>query len=260
MRNTFALVIGVAAVWTTLAMAADPPYIGKWKLDVARSQLTGETLSIEKLPGGGMQYHYDVEGFAYNFNLDGKEYPLPDGGTTSWAAVDAKTWQVTNRRNGKISATYRLVLDRDSIVFHSKRSKASGGTSDETSTATRVSGGPGFVGRWRITAVTNLAVGTIQIAPNGVDGVTLTSTESGAVCRAKFDGKDYPLTGPFVGTGETYVMKKTGPGSFEIVEKLNGKPLSTDKVSVSEDGRTLTFDSIAAESHDPTKAVYDRAN
>src|ERR1051326_3852042 len=84
MRNMFALVVGAVAVYTTIAAAADAPYIGTWKLNTAKSQMTGETLSIEKLPAGDMQYHYDVEGFAYNFNLDGKEYPLPDGGTTSW--------------------------------------------------------------------------------------------------------------------------------------------------------------------------------
>jgi len=252
--------MGVVAVWTMVAIAADAPYIGKWRLNPAKSQLTGEAISIEKLSSGDMQYHYDVEGFAYNFNLDGKEYPLPDGGTTSWAAIDAKTWQVTNRRNGRISATYRIVLDGDTLVFESKRSKASGGTSDETSKATRVSGGPGFVGRWKISVVTKPAVWTMEIAPNGTDGVTLTSSESGAVCKAKFDGKDYPVTGPFVGRGETYVMKKTGPRSFEIVEKSNGKLRYTDNVSASEDGKTLTFDSIAAGSHDAAKTVYDRAN
>ena len=202
--------------------------------------------------------HYDVEGFAYNFNLDGKEYPLPDGGTTSWTALDAKTWQVTNRRNRRISATYRLVLDGDTMVFESKRSKADGGTFGDTSRATRVSGGPGFVGRWKISAVTNVTATTIQIAPNGADGITLTFSDSGALCKAKFDGKDYPLTGPFVGKGETYLVKKTGLRSFEIVEKLNGKALYTDSVVVSEDGKTLSFDSSATESHDPARLVYER--
>ena len=207
-----------------------------------------------------MQYRYDVEGSRPNLNLDGKEYPLPDGGTTSWTALDAKTWQVTNRRNGRISATYRLTLDGDTLLFDSKRSKASGDTSDELARATRVSGGPGVIGRWRISAVTKPAIMSMNIAPNGEDGVTLTASESGAVCKAKFDGTDYPVTGPFVGKGETYMMKKTGPRSFEIVEKLNGKPLYTDNVSVSEDGKTLTFDSSATGSHDAAKTVYDRAN
>jgi hypothetical protein len=258
-KNTFALLTWMVGLWATVATAADAPYIGTWKLNVAKSRLTGETLSIEKLPSGDMQYHYDVEGFAYNFNLDGKEYPLPDGGTTSWTALDAKTWQVTNRRNGKVSAIYQLVLDGDAMIVHTKRSKASGGMSDESAKATRVSGGPGFLGRWKISAVTMTAT-TIQIAPNGTDGVTLTDSDSGAVCKGKFDGKDYPLTGPFIGTGQTYVMKKTGPRSFEIVEKLNGKPRYIDNVNVSDDGKTLTFDTTTTESPETTTAVYERVS
>jgi hypothetical protein len=258
MKNTFALVVGVVAVCTTVATAADAPYVGTWKFNPAKSQLTGETLSIEKTASG--HFHYDVEGFAYNFKLDGKEYPLPDGGTTSWTAVDAKTWKVTNRRNGRISAIYRLILDGDTMLVESSRSMASGGTSEESSKATRVSGGSGFVGRWRISAVTNPVIDTIQIAPNGTNGITLTFSERGAVCKAQFDGQDYPLTGPFVGKGETYVMKKTGARSFEVVEKLNGKALYIDSVSLSEDGKTLTFDTTSTASHARTKGTYDRSN
>jgi hypothetical protein len=255
MRSALAFVLGAAAVCTSVAVAADAPYVGTWKLNAAKSQLTGDILSIEKTTSS---MHYDVNGFAYDFNLDGREYPLPDGGTTSWTAIDAKTWQVINRRNGRISATYRLVLDGEKLRIQSMRSKASGGTSDESSTATLVSGGPGFLGRWRISAVTKPAITTMQIASNGDDGVTLVFSDSGAMCKAKFDGRDYPLTGPFVGTGETYVMKKTGPRSFEVVEKLNGKPLYIDNVSVSGDGKTLTFDSTATASRNPAKVIYDR--
>jgi hypothetical protein len=136
-------------------------------------------------------------------------------------------------------------------------SKADGGKLDESSKATRVSGGPGFVGRWRISAV-KPAITTVEIAANGADGVTMTFSDQGEVCKAKFDGKDYPVTGPFVGRGRTYVVKKTGPRSFEITEKLNGKPLYIDDVSVADDGRTLTLRGSPAGSHEPVTAVYDR--
>jgi hypothetical protein len=258
MRKRFALTVGVIAGCMSVATAAETSYIGTWKLNPAKSQLTGDVLSIEKTAAG--DFHYDVQGFAYNFKLDGKEYPLPDGGTTSWIAIDTKTWQVTNRRNGRISATYRLAVDGDSMAVETRRSKASGGTLEEFAKATRVSGGPGFLGRWRISAITKPAITTIQIAPNGPDGVTVTFSDSGAVCKAKFDGRDYPLTGPFVGKGEVYVMKKTGSRSFEWVDTLNGKPLYIDNISVSEDGKTLTIDERPAQSQEPTKAIYDRVS
>ena len=45
---------------------------------------------------------FDSEGFAYDFDLTGKEFPIPNGGTTTWREIDPDTWEATNRMNGKI--------------------------------------------------------------------------------------------------------------------------------------------------------------
>jgi hypothetical protein len=255
MRIAAAIVVGVMVVSTQVASAADAPYIGKWKMNVAKSQLAGQTLLLEKTASGGM--HYESGGFAYDFKVDGKEYPMPDGGTTSWKAVDANTWEVTNRRNGKTTANYRLIVSGDSLTFQSVLTNAGGGTLNESGKANRVSGGPGFVGRWRINDM-KAAATTMDIAANGPDGVTLLMPEQGGVCKAKFDGKDYPFTGTLVGNGSSYALKKTGPRSFEITEKLNGKPLYIDKISVSDDGKTLTLDGSPTGANEPVKVIYDR--
>jgi hypothetical protein len=255
MKSVLAIVIGLMAAGSTSALAADASYVGKWKFNASRSQVTGQTVVIEKTPSGSMRY--EAAGFVYTFNVDGKEYPMPDSGTTSWKAIDAKTWDVTNRRNGKISANYRLVVEGDTLTFQSVLSTAGGGNLKESGKATRMSGGPGFIGKWKVSDIKPAST-SMNIAPNGADGITLTYPEQGAVCNAKFDGKDYPLTGPFVGTGSSYVLKKTGPRSFEIIEKLNGKALYIDKISVSDDGKTLTLDGSPTKSREPVKVVYDR--
>ena len=253
--RTAPIVVAVMVVCTGAAIAADAPYLGKWRMNVAKSNVTGQTLTIEKTASGMMRY--ESGGFVYEFKTDGKEYPMPDGGTTSWKVVDAKTWDVTNRRNGKVTANYRLVLDADTMTFQSVLSKADGGTLTESGKATRMSGGPGFAGKWKISAA-KPAVTTMDITANGTDGVTIVMPEQGASCKAKFDGKDYPYTGTLVGTGSTYALKKTGPSSFEITEKLNGKALYVDKISVSEDGKTLTLDGSPTSANEPVKVVYDR--
>jgi hypothetical protein len=255
MRKAAAMTAGVVVVWASVATAADAPYIGKWKVNPAKSKATGQTVTIEKTASGAMRY--ESGGIAYEFKLDGKEYPLPDGGTTSWKAVDLKTWEVTNRRNGKVTANYRLIVDADTMVFQSALNKADGGALNESGKAIRVSGGPGFVGKWRIGDY-KLAATTMDITANGTDGVTITLPEQGAVCNAKFDGKDYPLTGTLVGNGSTYALKRTGPQSFEIMEKLNGKAIYTDKIRVSEDGKTLTFDGSPTSANEPITLIYER--
>ena len=255
MRNVPALVFGLIAVCATAATATDAPYIGKWKMNPAKSQVTGQTLSIEPAASGMM--HYESAGFTYDFKTDGKEYPMPDGGTTSWKAVDAKTWEVTNRRNGKVTANYRLVLDGNTMTFQSVVSRADGGTLNESGKATRMSGGPGFAGKWKVTDA-KVASTMMDISLNGVDGVTIQYPEQGAICKAKFDGKDYALTGTLVGNGSAYVLKKTGPRSFDITEKLNGKALYIDKISVSDDGKTLTLDGSPTSANEPVRLVYER--
>ena len=75
----FAFALVVALVSTSNQASAQPSFAGTWKLNLAKSQLTGQTVSIEKAPSGLM--HFDSQGFGYDFDLSGKEFPTPDGGT-----------------------------------------------------------------------------------------------------------------------------------------------------------------------------------
>ena len=87
---TFALV--VALVGTSSQTAAQPSFAGTWKLNLAKSQMTGQTLSVEKTASGLM--HFDIHhGFEFDFDLSGKEFPTPDGGTTSWREINPTTWE-----------------------------------------------------------------------------------------------------------------------------------------------------------------------
>ena len=107
-RLGFAFALVVALVSTSNQAVAQPSFAGTWKLNLAKSQLTGQTISVEKTASGLM--HFDSQGFEYDFDLSGKEFPTPDGGTTSWREVSPTIWEATNKINGKMIATYRLTL------------------------------------------------------------------------------------------------------------------------------------------------------
>ncbi len=96
------------------------------------------------------------------------------------------------------------------------------------------------------------------MAQHGSDGLTVKIAELNAVCEAKFDGKDYPATGPSVPPGYTLAVRKTGVRSFEMTQKMNGKPLYTSTFTVSPDGKTLTETDSANSVAEKVKAVYDR--
>ncbi len=255
MRGIRGITVTITLAAASVLAAADAPYIGKWKLNPDKSRLTGGTVTIEKTASGPMRF--EMSGVSYTFNVDGREYPTPDGGTASWKAVNATSWEVTIRMNGKVAAVVKLSLEGNTLSVAAGVQKPDGGTIEQTSKFARASGGPGFLGKWRSTEVKAPAV-SMELSPNGTDGLTLRFPEEGSTCIAKFDGNDYPVAGPFVGNKMSFSLKKIGAQSFEITEKLNGKAVFLDRISVSEDGRTLTIDSSSVAAKEALKIVYDR--
>lgn len=247
----FAIAAGVAA--GALLCAADAPYIGNWKLNPDKSKLSGGDFVIEKLPSG--EYRYDGDGYAYNFKLDGKEYPLPDGGTAAWTAPDASTWKGVIKVNGKLVATMTGTVAGDMMTFVSEMMGPDGGkVGESTSKNMRLSGGPGPVGKWRNTQAKQTATGW-DIEQDGPDGLIMTQPEFKIVCKVKLNGADTACTGPTATKNWTYAVKKSGPG-LEITEKMNGKPMFIDKVRVI--GPEMIWDTTVVANQDKTKSVYER--
>ncbi len=257
MRITTTVAIAFAVV--SVLVAADATYLGRWKLNPDRSQLTGDTMTIEKTASGPMRM--SGSGFSYIFNVDGREYSTPDGGTVSWKALEANSWEATYRMNGKLTSTVKMSLQGNTQTAFISVKKPDGGTEEMMTRFTRVSGGSGLVGKWKRTEVKFPAASpaaSMELIANGTDGLTLKFPEEGSTCTAKFDGKDYPVTGPLAGNKKSLSMRRTGPRSFEITEKLDGKAMYQQKFSLSEDSNELVVDITPVSVHEPTKAVYDR--
>jgi hypothetical protein len=235
-----------------IATAADAPYFGKWKVNSSKSQLS-DIVTIEKLPSG--DYRFEESGFVYTFKLDGKEYPMPDGGTTSWKAASDTVWEVTNRANGKTSASIKLVLNGDSMSSAATIPQADGKDITQTGKLKRISGGPGFVGKWRGTQA-DAGASWLELTPDGADGLKVTAPNS--LCVAKFDGKPYPMTGATDGSKMTMSFRKTGASSFESSTFLDGKPYFKDVYVVSADGKVLTDTGTPVATKKPLKVVFDR--
>ena len=203
------------------ATQAQPSFAGKWKLNLEKSQLTGQTLSIEKKPSGMMRF--DMQGFAYDFDVSGKEFPTPDGGTTSWREVNPTTWEATNKVNGKAIASYTLTLKGDAISAVMKATKPDGSALEQSSVWNRVSGGPGFLGKWKSTEMKG-APSTLDIALDGANGITLSYPEFQIACKGSFDGKDYPMTGGGATMKQTLAFEKTGANSIKMTTRWRASP------------------------------------
>lgn len=253
MRKTFVMIFA-----TAMLTAADLPYAGTWKFNAAKSDLRESTVTFTQLASGEMQFNMD--GQSYKFKTDGKDYPALFGQTAAWKQVDANTWVITGKLNGKTLTTQTVTLSADgntkTVSF--KRSRAHGLTFDDTVVYQRVSGGPGLAGKWKTRSLKSSSPGFMQLAASGDDGLTLKIIDSNIVCDAKFDGKDYPATGSTVTPGFTLAIKKAGPRGVELTQKQNGKALYHSTMTVSADGKTLTSTGSPVGANETFKAVYDR--
>ena len=254
MSHRLLLVLTAAAAFA----AADLPYAGKWRINLAKSDFGETTISSAQTGAGQMQYTAD--GMSYTFRMDGKDYPSLFGRTAAWKQIDANTWETIGKLNGKVLSTItrKLSANGATLTEEAKGPKPAGGSFDDTTVYQRASGGPGLPGKWKTKNVKSRSPNIMELAASGPDGLTLRIVDYQAVSDAKFDGKDYPVTGPTIPPGMTLAIQKTSPRSFEMTEKQNGKPLYKSTFAVSADGKMLTETGSAVGVSEKYTAVYDR--
>jgi hypothetical protein len=129
-KRIFAIALSVL-VLATIASAADDPFVGTWKLNVAKSQsgmmLTGwksGTVKVESQEGRvkyTTDYYFDNGTTMHNeaaFNRDGGDYPLTTNlpslfDSISSRKIDANTVQDVYKLEGKEVMRHQWVLSKD---------------------------------------------------------------------------------------------------------------------------------------------------
>jgi hypothetical protein len=252
----------LSAVFTLASVAAvataDPPYVGKWKMNPAKSDFGQTTTTYEQLPSGEMQS--TQAGESYKFKLDGKDSPATFGSTAAWKSLTANSWETTWKLNGKVLTTDTLTLSPDgkTLTVNSKGKKPNGEMLDDTVVAERVSGGPGLAGKWKTKNMKSTAPSVLELASSGPDGLVFKIVDMDLTCSGKFDDKDHPCTGPTLAPGWTASFVNAGPRALNMTVKNNGKVLFKLSYSVSADGKTLTENNTATGANEETTVVYDR--
>jgi hypothetical protein len=241
-----------------LGAAADAPYAGTWKMNVAKSDFGETTITYEQMSGGELKATMD--GQSYTFKTDGKDYMTPWGVSVAWKAVNANTWEMTDKTNGKVTSTATMKLSPDGkmLTMDAKRIKADGGTSNDSMAFRRVSGGPGLAGKWQTKNLKTSSPQTLSLTQKSGEGLTISLGNEGSVCDAKFDGKDYPATGPMWPSGWTCVIAKNGARGLDLRWKKDGKEMYQATMVVSPDGKTLTETGSAVAVNEKVKMVYDK--
>jgi hypothetical protein len=231
----------------TLTAAADPPYVGRWKVNEAKTDYgNGPAFTFTRTNAGELRFKQgDVD---YIVRFDGREYRHPLGGVVSWRQLDGRTWGTALKKDGKIigSAVYRVSDDGETLT-----TAPPAGMKGSTVVYRRTSrGGSGLEGTWTLKTAAPPEILEINVA----DGYDLVIRQGAALCKANFDGKDYPTSD----TNVTCMIALTSDRSFSFSVKINGRPVAVGTRTVSEDGRTLTqVDGVFGQAPNVT-VVYDR--
>jgi hypothetical protein len=241
--------LAVSDFWT-----AHDPFVGKWKLDVARSTIVDQ-MRVQSV--GPNRYAFSFEGGPTETILaDGTDQPGLPGTTLSVKAEDARTLKVVRKEGGRIvvSATWRLSKDGRTLRDAFTNVQPDGSTLTVDYVYRRMSGTSGFSGTWESTTKPEGLKLELGIEP--YEGKGLSFVSSGSVKSVTFDGRDHALPG--AKEGLTASGRRRGPRAMEYTESNRGEVERTRQFTLAPDGRTLTETLRTTGQATPDVFVFER--
>lgn len=126
--KTKTIILTMALCFLAAAMSfASNPQMGTWKLNEAKSKFppgapkntmvvyeaAGDSVkvTVDGVDGSGKATHNDWTG-----KFDGKDYPVtgdPSVDTRAYKKVDDRTMDLTNKKDGKVTTTGKIVVSAD---------------------------------------------------------------------------------------------------------------------------------------------------
>jgi hypothetical protein len=252
------LTLAILCFLTGTLEAKDDPFVGRWKLNRAKSNLIGMQLKIEDL--GANKYKITNGDVSTTITADGTDQDDQFGDTVSIAPEGSTAWKMVIKRGGKVvsSMTHTLLPDGTTQTIKGTDTKPDGSTSDFEVELKRVSGGTGWNGTWEEIKEKDASSHELDIEVYEDTGLTFKSPDYPDTVSMKFDGKDYKETGPEEASGGLFSGKRADEHSLELTFKMKDQILENRKYLVSPDGKILTITTHQpGQPHDQV-SVYDR--
>lgn len=235
----------------------DNPFVGKWRIDEAKSHISGSTDSVAAVGPATWKFQYGA--FSWPVKADGTDQPTPLGDSVSMKVISATSWQFTYKSNGKPTGTETWVLaaDGNSMTRTFAGAKENGEPFTGVSTLKRTAGKNGFEGTWESTDV-KLPFHEVDIETYGENGVAVRLPEDGTNYQLMFDGKQYSEMGPRIPQGFTVSGKLAGPRRIEVTTRINGRVFDHETWELSEDATIFTYTQQDEGSDKPAVIVMHR--
>ena len=123
-------VLTVVLALSLASFAADSPFSGTWKLNLAKSKLTPPVpksdIAVVDADENGLKLSEDIvtdKGeslkISYEAKFDGKDYPVtgdPSSDSVSYQRVNANTLKGKTKKDGKVATDATIVVSKDGKI------------------------------------------------------------------------------------------------------------------------------------------------
>jgi hypothetical protein len=249
-------IIGFAAVASMAASVfwtASDPFVGRWRLDVARSTIVDD-MRVEDL--GSNKYAFNFEGGATETVVaDGTDQPGLPGTTLAVKVKDTHSLTVVRKQDGRtiVSASWKLSQDGRILRDAFTGRQPDGSMLTVNQVFRRMTNTSGFAGTWESTTKPVGLKLELEIKPFANKGLWFVSV--GSPRRVIFDGRDHAAADK---DGATVSGRRRGARVMEYKEKNGGKIQRAREFQLSSDARTLTETLRAAGQKNPDVFVFER--
>jgi hypothetical protein len=216
--------------------AGGDPFLGKWKVNPAKSALTDE-MKVTSL--GGNKYSFDFGGGApETIVADGTDQRGNSGTTMSTTIVSPTEWRGVRKKDGKVLIIGIWTLSKDGNTLHDDFTSfpENGKTVHLVYEYERRGPGSGFAGDWVSTSAQLDSDIELEIEPYAGSGLSFNSSGLGFVQKIKFDGNDGPGGGQDAPPASTFSGRRESQHGLELKNKSQ-----TIQFEVSTDLKTLTM-------------------
>jgi hypothetical protein len=223
------------------AALASSAFDGTWKTRTDSMKITGKPDTFAIVDG---TYTCSSCVPAVKIQADGVDHKLTGHDNYDSKAVkvvDPKTVEVTNKLAGKVIATNTITVSADGSTLAGKFTDYSGakpatGAYTEKRVAAAAPGAHAISGSWQADQMgeANDALRTVSYEMKGDHFIMHWNGQS---YDAKFDGKEYPITGDPTHTVVT--LKRVDDNTVEETDHRMGKVTDEIRIAAAKDGKTV---------------------
>ena len=238
--------------------AANDAFVGKWKLNPAKSKLTDQ-MKVKAL--GANKYAITFNGGdAETVVADGTDQPAMFDTTLAISAEGPHNWRVVRKKQGRtlLTGIWQLSADGNTLDDALVVNQSNGSPLRLHYVYKRTAGQSGFPGTWESTSEEVNSVYEIQIQPYQGDGLSFITPAQNRTLSMKFDGKDYRTVGPDVPSEFMSSGRRASDRTLALTDRIKGKVMDSRDIMLSFDRKTLTVTVRPVGQSTPNILVFDR--